>query len=276
METQTRGIAKSVRGMKTSEGAGVNLTRVIGTSLLRSLDPFLMLDEFASDDPKDYLAGFPDHPHRGFETVTYMVEGNFKHRDNKGHEDAIGPGGVQWMTTGRGMVHSEMPMQKEGRVQGFQLWLNLPRKDKMCEPSYGNLQASDIPETKIGDANVRVVAGTAGGITGPIGGRATEPVFLEVQLPAGGTAEVPVPEGHEGFVYPFAGNVSVGTRDLVRGELGILAPGATLRLTAKEPARVLVVAGKPLREPVVQYGPFVMSTHDEIEQAVRDYQAGKF
>ena len=268
--------------MKTSDGAGVKLTRVIGTPLLRNIDPFLMLDEFHSDDPGDYLAGFPDHPHRGFETVTYMIEGRFRHRDNKGHEGLLETGGAQWMTAGRGIVHSEMPEQKEGTVRGFQLWLNLPRKDKMCEPSYRDLQPGDIPHARLeSGATVRVLAGKVGNVVGPIDGRTTEPVYLDVELPAGAVADLPVPSTHEGFIYPFDGDVIVGApgreRTLARGELGVLTKGDGVRLRAKSgSARALVIAGKPIGEPIVQYGPFVMTTPEEVEQAVRDFQAGKF
>lgn len=278
-----RSIGKSVRGMATSDGAGVKLTRVIGTPLLRRHDPFLMLDEFRSDEPQDYLAGFPDHPHRGFETVTYMVAGRFRHRDNKGHEGLLAAGGAQWMTAGRGIVHSEMPEQEEGLVHGFQLWLNLPRKDKMCDATYRDVPAAEIPRVKqASGAVVRVLAGQVDGVSGPIGGRETEPIYLDVEIPAGGAAEVPIPEGHEGFLYPFDGDVVVGDRrELVRGECGVLSGGKGtdgVRIAAKpsRAARVLVIAGKPLHEPVVQHGPFVMSTIEEIEQAVRDFQAGRF
>jgi redox-sensitive bicupin YhaK (pirin superfamily) len=277
-----RGVDTTVRGIRTSDGAGVKLTRVLGTPNLRRLDPFLMLDEFRSDEPQDYLAGFPDHPHRGFETVTYMIAGRFRHRDNKGHEGILAAGGAQWMTAGRGIVHSEMPEQEEGLVHGFQLWLNLPHREKLREPEYRDLQAADIPRAPLGGgSSVRVLAGRVGDVKGPIDGRATEPVYLDVELAAGSTVELPIPAGHEGFVYPFDGDVIVGPRDrerrLVRGELGVLTDGDGLVLRAKDrAARALVIAGKPLNEPVVQYGPFVMTSSEEIAEAVRDFQAGKF
>jgi hypothetical protein len=278
-----RTIEKSVRGMKTSDGAGVTLTRLIGTPLLRGIDPFLMLDEFGSDEPTEYLAGFPDHPHRGFETVTYMVEGRFRHKDNKGHEGLLETGGAQWMTAGRGIVHSEMPEQKEGVVRGFQLWLNLPQADKMRPAEYRDLQAEDIPVVELaGGAVARVLAGRVGASVGPIAGRATQPIYVDVTVPAGAEVSIAVPEGHAGFVYPFEGNrvvvgEGVGERSLDRGELGVLGDGDEVRLSAKGgDARVLVVAGKPIREPVVQYGPFVMNTVAEIEQAIRDFNAGLF
>ncbi len=278
MSNKARRIERSVRGMRTSDGAGVKLTRVIGTPLLRRVDPFLMLDEFGSDEPTDYLAGFPDHPHRGFETITYMIAGRFRHKDNKGHEGLLETGGAQWMTAGRGIVHSEMPEQKEGRVAGFQLWLNLPAKDKMCEPTYKDVQAGDIPKaTFAGGAEARVLAGKVGDVTGPIRGRATEPLYVDVVLPAGTSAVIPVPAGHEGFVYPFEGDVFIEDKKLDRGELGLLTQGDTLTISAgKAAARALVVAGKPLGEPVVQYGPFVMNTPEELEQAIADFQSGKF
>ena len=279
-----RSITKIVRGEATSDGAGVKLTRVLGTPQLRRLDPFLLLDEFRSDEPQDYLAGFPDHPHRGFETITYMVAGRFRHRDNKGHESVLGAGGAQWMTAGRGLIHSEMPEQEEGLVHGFQLWLNLPRKDKMREPTYRDVQSTEIPRVELGDSFVRVLAGEVRGVKGPIAGRTTEPVYLDVELSPGTAAvELPVPEGHQGFVYPFDGDaVIVGQpgdeRTLVRGELGALSYGDGVRLRARgdRPVRALVIAGKPINEPIVQYGPFVMTTHEEIEQAIQDFEAGKF
>jgi len=278
----SRAVVRVVRGMPTSDGAGVKLTRVLGTPALRRLDPFLMLDEFRSDEPKDYLAGFPDHPHRGFETFTYMLAGRFRHKDNKGHEGSLGAGGGQWMTAGRGIVHSEMPEQEEGLVWGFQLWINLPSAEKMKEPGYRDLQPGDIPQASLpGGVTARVVAGTIGGVTGPMGDRSTKPVFLELVLPAGSEVDVPLPEGHEGFVYPFEGDVVTGSgekeKTLARGELGVLGAGAHLRLAARGTAvRALVVAGKPIGEPVVQYGPFVMTSPEEVEQAVRDFQSGKF
>jgi len=279
--TQTRSVTKSVRGMATSDGAGVKLTRVIGTPLLRRLDPFLMLDEFRSDEPQDYLAGFPNHPHRGFETFTYMLAGKFRHRDNKGNEGLLGAGGGQWMTAGRGIVHSEMPEQTEGLVWGFQLWINLPASEKMRPAGYRDLQPGDIPTATLpGGATARVVAGRVGDVIGPIGERATEPFFIEVVLPAGGEVVIPVPRGHEGFIYPFEGSVAAGDagneRTLVRGELAVLGEGDDVRLRAVgEGARALVVAGKPLNEPIVQHGPFVMNTTQEIEQAISDFQSGQ-
>lgn len=280
--SSSRRVIKSARGMATSDGAGVKLTRVIGTPLVDSVGPFLMLDEFRSDEPKDYLAGFPDHPHRGFETFTYMLAGRFRHRDNKGHEGVVGPGGGQWMTAGRGIVHSEMPEQEEGLAWGFQLWINLPAAEKMKPADYRDLQPGDIPVVTLpGGVVARVVAGRVGDVVGPIAERTTAPLFVEVQIPAGGEATVPVPRGHEAFVYPFEGSLSVGApgseRALVRGELAVLGDGEHVRLRSTgEAARALLVAGKPLNEPIVKYGPFVMNTEAQIRQAIRDFEAGQF
>jgi redox-sensitive bicupin YhaK (pirin superfamily) len=279
-----RGIVKTVRGMATSDGAGVKLTRLIGTPLLRRVDPFLMLDEFRSDEPQDYLAGFPDHPHRGFETFTYMLAGKFRHRDNKGHEGLLGAGGGQWMTAGRGIVHSEMPEQEEGLVWGFQLWINLPAAEKMTPAGYRDLQPADIPTAQLpGGATARVVAGRVADVVGPIAGRTTAPIFVEVGVPAGGEAVIPVPRGHEGFVYAFEGSVRIGDagneRTLARGELGVLGEGEHVRLTSADgggAARALVIAGKPLNEPIAQHGPFVMNTTEQIHDAIRDFQNGEF
>ena len=277
-----RRIERSIRGMATSDGAGVKLTRVIGTPLLRQVDPFLMLDEFRSDDPAQYSAGFPDHPHRGFETISYMISGRFRHKDSRGNQGVLAPGGAQWMTAGRGIVHSEMPEQVEGLAHGFQLWLNLPRRDKMCEPSYRDFQPGDIPQASLGHGAVaRVLGGRVGDVVGPIAGRTTEPVYIDVEIPAAVTVSVPVPSGHNGFVYPFVSGVEAGPEGaattLARGELGILTDGGSIRLRAHErAARILVIAGKPIGEPVVQYGPFVMTTQAEVEAAIRDFQAGRF
>lgn len=276
-------MARTARGERTSDGAGVSLTRVIGTRALRSIDPFLMLDEFGSDEPSDYLAGFPEHPHRGFETVTYVLAGRFRHRDNQGHEGLLEAGGAQWMTAGRGIVHSEMPEQTEGLVRGFQLWLNLPAAEKMCEPAYRDVPASEVPVASLGPgASGRVLAGTVGGVTGPIARRATAPLFVDVSLEAGATGSLEVPAELEGFAYVFDGaSVTIGEgageRAVERGTLALLGAGDSLRLRAdRGPARALVVAGRPLREPVVQYGPFVMNSVEEIEQAIRDFQSGRF
>lgn len=278
----TRSVQRTVRGIPTSDGAGVKLTRVLGTSELRRVDPFLMLDEFRSDEPSDYLAGFPNHPHRGFETFTYMLAGKFRHRDNHGGEGLLDAGGGQWMTAGRGIVHSEMPEQEEGLVWGFQLWINLPAAEKMRAPGYLDVKAQDIPRVKLdGGAEVRVVAGRIGDVVGPIPARTTEPVFFDVSVSDGGASSVPLPPKHAAFLYVFDGELLVGDagreRKVSRGELAVLGEGEQVRVASSGKAgRAILVAGKPIGEPIVQYGPFVMNKPEELEQAVRDFQAGRF
>ncbi|HZB90505.1 MAG TPA: pirin family protein [Stellaceae bacterium] len=275
-----RPVARLARGMPASDGAGVKLNRVIGTPELGDVDPFLMLDEFRSDDAADYIAGFPDHPHRGFETVTYMLAGRMRHGDNKGHTGRLDAGSVQWMTAGRGIVHSEMPEQENGLMQGFQLWVNLPARDKMTAPRYQEIPPAEIPVTELpGGVSVKVIAGAVGAAKGPINGIATEPILLDVALPAGARAMLPLPAGHSAFLYAFEGEAAVGeaaTR-LPRGSIAVLGDGDGVLITAPKAAtRVLLAAGRPLNEPVARYGPFVMNTADEIRQAIVDYQAGRF
>jgi quercetin 2,3-dioxygenase len=273
-----RSVARLVRGTPVSDGAGVRLNRLIGTPQLEEIDPFLMLDEFRSDDAADYIAGFPDHPHRGFETVTYMLAGRMRHRDNKGHEGRLDAGSVQWMTAGRGIVHSEMPEQENGLMWGFQLWVNLPAKDKMTAPRYQEIAPAEIPSVEIGAARIKVIAGTVAGTTGPIGGIATEPMFLDIALPADSTLVVPLSPGHGAFLYPYEGAVVVGEPGeiVAHGHLAVLGAGDGVRLAASGAAsRLLLVAGRPLHEKVVRYGPFVMNTPQEIRQAVTDYQLGR-
>jgi redox-sensitive bicupin YhaK (pirin superfamily) len=274
----TRRIEKVVRGQAASDGAGVRLNRVIGGSRLPQLDPFLLLDEFRSDDAADYLAGFPEHPHRGFETVTYMLAGRMRHGDNQGNSGLLVPGSVQWMTAGRGIVHSEMPEQENGLMQGFQLWVNLPAKDKMTAPRYQDIAPERIPELDAGNgARVRVIAGSLGEATGPVQAPATTPTYFDVRLDAGGaTVKLPLPDGHNAFVYVYEGAIEVASLQVTRGDLGLLSAGRGLDATASgAPARFIVVAGKPLGEPVARYGPFVMNTRDEIQEAMRDYAAGR-
>ena len=269
----SRTITRRVRGIPTSDGAGVKLTRVIGQRALEMLDPFLMLDEFGSEAATDYIAGFPSHPHRGFETVTYMLDGRMRHRDNAGNEGLLESGSVQWMTAGRGIVHSEMPEQDHGLMRGFQLWVNLPAKDKMSAPRYQDIAPDKIPAVEPAQGvRVRVVAGELLGARGPVSGVATEPVYLDVALQPGAQVEIPIPATHNAFAYVFEGDgVQVGTETLARGELGVLSPGESVLLVANDkPARVLVVAGKPLNEPVAKYGPFVMNTPEQIVQAMQD------
>jgi hypothetical protein len=273
-----RGVIRTLRGRPASDGAGVKLTRVIGQPSLPDLDPFLMLDEFRSDEAADYLGGFPDHPHRGFETVTYMLAGRMRHGDNKGNVGLLGPGSVQWMTAGRGIVHSEMPEQEDGLMWGFQLWVNLPAAEKMAEPRYQDIPAEAVPEVAAAPgARIRVIAGRFGGTTGAVEGGATQPVYLDIQIEAGAAVDVPLPEGHAGFAYVYQGEAEIGGERLERGTLGVLGAGDGVRVTAKAgPARLLVVAGKPLREPVAKYGPFVMSTEAQIVEAIEDFRAGRF
>lgn len=273
-----RGVTRTLRGRPASEGAGVKLTRVIGQPSLPDLDPFLMLDEFRSDDAADYLAGFPDHPHRGFETVTYMLAGRMRHGDNKGNVGLLGPGSVQWMTAGSGIVHSEMPEQENGLMWGFQLWVNLPAAEKMAAPRYQDIPAGSVPEVAAGPgAKVRVIAGRFGGTAGAVEGGTTEPVYLDVHLEAGAAVDLPLPEGHAGFAYAYDGTAEVGGEALERGTLGVLGAGDGVRAAAKAgPARLLIVAGKPLREPVAKYGPFVMTTEAQIAEAIEDFRAGRF
>ncbi len=283
----TRGVARLVRGMPTSDGAGVKLTRVIGQPQLADLDPFLMLDEFGTDNPGDYIAGFPDHPHRGFETVTYMLDGRMRHRDNHGHEGVLVPGSVQWMTAGRGIVHSEMPEQQEGRMRGFQLWINLPSRDKMTAPRYQEFGPEKIPQVDSGAARVKLIAGQIGDVTGPIVQPATDPTYLDVELAPGIEFTHGLPAGHAAFAYVYEGAVRIGegasAATVTAHELAVLGPGETVRLEGRAPAgergeaaRVVLVAGRPLGEPVAKYGPFVMNTREELMQAFEDFQNGRF
>src|SRR5690348_16224893 len=253
-----RPVARLARGVPASDGAGVRLNRVIGTPLLAEVDPFLMLDEFRSDDAADYLAGFPDHPHRGFETVTYMLAGRMRHGDNKGHTGLLEAGSVQWMTAGRGIIHSEMPEQENGLMQGFQLWVNLPAKDKMVAPRYQEIAPQDIPVAELpGGVKVKVIAGALGDTKGPISGIVTDPMLLDVALPQGGRFSVTLPRGHNVFLYAFEGEAAVGeaaTR-LARGSIAVLGDGDKVQITAPTgAARVLLAAGRPLNEPVARYG----------------------
>lgn len=279
-----RPLVRRVPGMAAADGAGVRLTRLLGTPALPEFDPFLMLDRFHSDEPGDYAAGFPDHPHRGFQTVTYMLAGRMRHWDNHGHGGVIGPGGVQWMRAGRGLIHSEMPEQEDGLLSGFQLWLNLPARDKMSEPAYQEHAPEAFPEeTREGGARVRVVAGTsAHGTEGPVQDPATQARMLDVRLPAGARFDEAVPPGHHVMLVPIEGALTVNDADgqpqaCVPDTLAVLGDGDHVEVTATDaPARFLLLAAQPLGEPVARAGPFVMNTRDELVQAMRDYQAGRF
>jgi redox-sensitive bicupin YhaK (pirin superfamily) len=276
--TTNRRIVHRSSGMPTQDGAGVKLTRLVGTPQLPDLDPILMLDTFRSDNPNDYGAGFPEHPHRGFETVSYMIKGSMQHRDNHGGKGLITDGGVQWMTAGRGVAHSEMPAQTGGHMFGFQLWLNLPAKEKMRDPWYADIPASDIPRIDLGGGNsAKLIAGEWNDVKGAGPDRDIAPFFADVTLTANGAVDVPVPAGHNGFLYVFEGDAKVGTETVRTGQLGVLSSGDKLQVAAAgQGARFLVIAGKPLREPIAKYGPFVMNTQDEIRRAIQDYQSGKF
>lgn len=273
-----RSIVQRVRGMDTADGAGVKLKRVIGQPALDMLDPFLLLDEFRSDQAGDYIEGFPEHPHRGFETVTYMLAGRMQHGDNHGNRGDLGPGSVQWMTAGRGILHSEMPQQEQGLMWGFQLWVNLPASDKMIPPRYQDIAPGDIPTVRPADGvTVRVVAGELDGATGPVAGIATQPVYLDIALDAGARFDLALPEGHSAFAYVFDGvSAQVAGEWLSRSELAVLSKGDAVSFAADGPTRILLVAGKPLAEPVARYGPFVMNTPAQIHEAIADFRAGKF
>jgi len=280
-----RTLQRVIEAIPTSDGAGVKLRRSLGQSQGARLDPFLMLDHFSTDNADDYIAGFPAHPHRGFETVTYMLDGHMRHEDHLGHTGDLKSGGVQWMSAGRGIVHSEMPQQESGRMRGFQLWVNLPAKEKMKPAAYRDIQPDEIPVVALpGGGRAKVIAGTLSidgrQTQGPIRGLSTDPLYFDVELPAGASFTHPLSAGYSAFVYPFEGSVDVGsagkTRKLRTHDAGVLSDGDEVTLTAgPEGARMILLAGRPLREPVVQYGPFVMNTSEEIEQAIRDYQSGK-
>jgi redox-sensitive bicupin YhaK (pirin superfamily) len=300
---QPRHVVRLSEGLPTSDGAGVKLTRLIGTPRQPPVDPFLMLDAFGTDQPQDYIAGFPPHPHRGFETVTYMLKGRMRHRDNHGGEGLLVPGSVQWMTAGRGIVHSEMPEQVEGEMRGFQLWVNLPAKDKMQPPRYQDIAPERLPVLELdaagtvlarrtGDAvpaigtpgavaAAKLVAGRFAGAEGPVQAIATDPLFLDLVLAAGARLEVPLPATHNAFVHLFAGSARLpsaeGVAELRPGQLAVLSPGDGVGFEAgPEGARLILVAGRPIGEPVAWHGPFVMNTAEEIREAIADYQAGRF
>ncbi len=285
MNTETlrsRSVLQTIRGRPTSDGAGVKLTRVLDGSERIDMDPFLLLDEFRSDQAGDYIAGFPDHPHRGFETVTYMLAGRMRHRDSAGNSGLLVPGSVQWMTAGRGLVHSEMPEQEDGLMWGFQLWVNLPARDKMTAPRYQDIPAAEIPLLDLGaGATARVLAGRLRDTAGPVETGATAATYVDIYLAAGAECEEKLAAPQDTcFVYVYDGQLEIGAAGaattLPRGSLGVLGPGDTLRLAAGgAAAKCIVVAGRPLREPVARYGPFVMNTRAEIEQAFADYQAGR-
>ena len=285
----TRALLHVIESTPTSDGAGVKLRRSLGSQRGVHVDPFLMLDEFYSDDPDDYIAGFPAHPHRGFETVTYMLDGHMRHEDHLGNRGDLGPGDVQWMTAARGIIHSEMPQQSEGRMRGFQLWLNLPSKEKMKPAGYRDIPASAIPVVKLRPGGeVKVIAGTpvldGDAINGPVNGKGakltTDPLYLDVRLPAGVQFDAPLAAGRNALLYAYDGSATIGAegeaKPLPHRAAGVLSDGDSVRVQAgPEGVRFLLLAAKPLGEPVVQYGPFVMNTREEIDQAVDDYRNGR-
>ena len=279
-----RSVERLVTGQATSDGDGVKLTRVLTQPLQRRLDPFLMLDAFGSDDAGDYIGGFPDHPHRGFETVTYMIAGRMRHRDSAGNQGLLENGGVQWMTAGSGLIHSELPEQEEGRMEGFQLWLNLPAADKMTAPGYRDIPTGEMPELRLPGVTVRVIAGESHGVAGAVQKAHTEPLYLDLHLEPGATFEQALPAGHNAFVYVYRGDLEVAAdaarTSVPRERMAVLAnapdrDGVRVQAGA-DGARALLIAGKPLNEPIAQYGPFVMNRQAEIFQAVEDFRAGKF
>jgi quercetin 2,3-dioxygenase len=267
----SRTVKQVIRSVPASDGAGVKLRRSLGQSNFARLDPFLMLDEFSSDDAADYIAGFPSHPHRGFETVTYILDGHMLHEDHLGNKGNLKSGGVQWMSAGRGIIHSEMPQQESGRMRGFQLWINLPAKEKMKRASYRDLQASDIPEVSLTEGGkVRVIAGEFQGVKAAVPATPTDATYLDVHLPAGGTFTHPVKDGYNAFAYVYEGALD----GIEPRAAAVFSTEGSVQVKSAAGARFLLLAGKPIGEPVVQYGPFVMNTREEIEQAIRDYQAG--
>ncbi|MDP5241175.1 pirin family protein [Uliginosibacterium sp. 31-16] len=275
----SRGVERLVAGRATSDGAGVKLTRVLTQDLQRRLDPFLMLDAFRNENPDDYIGGFPDHPHRGFETVTYMLAGRMRHHDSAGNAGLLGPGGAQWMTAGSGLIHSELPEQEEGLMEGFQLWVNLPAKNKMIAPFYRDIPGEAIPEfTTPEGVTVRVIAGESQGTAGAVQRPDTEPLYLDLHLPAGTHFAQTIPAGHNAFLYTYRGEVSVAGKAVADRFMAILSNDSAdgVVIEAAQDARVILVAGAPLNEPIAQYGPFVMNTAEQIQQTLRDYQAGLF
>ena len=277
--THPRRVERLVAGQPTSDGAGVKLTRVLTQPLQRRLDPFLMLDAFGSDQPGDYIAGFPDHPHRGFETITYMLAGRMRHRDSAGNQGLLEDGAVQWMTAGRGVIHSELPEQTEGVMEGFQLWLNLHSADKMQPPGYRDIPSAQIPEFTAEGVRVRVIAGHSQGVAGAVQRPRTEPLYLDIHLAPGARFEQALPAGHHAFVYVYRGGLSVGDTAVPIQRMAVLAQdpaadGVVLQ-AGDQPTRALLIGGAPLNEPIAQYGPFVMNTRDELMTAVQDFQAGR-
>ncbi len=277
-----RSVKQIIAGKASSDGAGVRLTRTLGSTASSRHDPFLLLDEFGSSDASDYIAGFPNHPHRGFETVTYMLDGEMLHEDHMGNKGRMAPGAVQWMTAGRGIIHSEMPQQEEGRMRGFQLWINLPARDKMCDPAYQEFGAEEIPRVTLGGQGlIKVIAGelTLAGqsVQGPVRGIATNPVYMDIVLDPGQSVELPLPGSHNALIYVYEGKALLDSEEVSSRQAAILGDGERLSLqtSGDGPTRLLLIAARPIGEPVVQHGPFVMNTAEEIRQAIQDFQSGR-
>lgn len=272
-----RGVARIVGREAATEGAGVSINRVMPLASLESVDPFLLLDEIRSEDPGAYLAGFPPHPHRGIETITYMLAGRMHHRDSTGGNGVIGAGDVQWMTAGRGIIHSEMPEQTNGMMWGFQLWLNMPADEKMTTPSsYRELDAGKIPTVEGDRHRVRVISGEHGGQRGPAPARATAPVYLDVTIDGGGELSVGFPQGHAAFAYIFDGSIAVADTPVATGETALLTDGGAVKVSSVSGGRLLLIAGRPLREPVYRAGPFAMASEHDLKRAFDDLHAGRF
>lgn len=278
----SRQIEHLYAGVDTQDGAGVKLTRVLTQQLQERLDPYLMLDNFKSHNPDDYVAGFPNHPHRGFETITYMITGRMRHRDSAGNEGLLQNGGVQWMTAASGVIHSELPEQENGAMEGFQLWLNLPAKDKMNDPWYKDFQSDDLPKYSTEDGvDVTVIAGQSYGIEGAVTRDITEPTYLDIHLPAGTSFSQVIPADHNAFAFVYRGTIEIAGETVPTKTMAILenntdTDGVTITADSSEDTKVILITGRPLGEPIVQYGPFVMNSQQEIMQAVTDFQSGKF
>lgn len=274
-----RNVRQIVAPREVSDGAGVRIRRLIGTPELDHVDPFLLFDAFGSERGADYIKGFPDHPHRGIETVTYMLAGRMRHADNQGRTGELGPGDVQWMTAGRGIVHSEMPLQEDGLMRGFQIWVNLPGSHKMMAPRYQDVPAESIAVAEASPGvSAKVIAGEFAGREGAVRDILAEPLYLDLAFAAGAALTLPLAEGHTAIVHPYEGAVEIAGERVAAGHLAVLGEGAAVRLAAAAaaPPRALLLAAKPWNEPVVRYGPFVMTSRQEIIEAVQDYQAGRF
>ena len=270
-----RSIINIIDGIETTDGAGVKLRRIIGSPDLNMLDPFLLFDEFGSDNPDDYIAGFPPHPHRGFETITYMLNGKFRHKDSAGNEGLLSDGSVQWMTAGRGVIHSEMPEKTDGLARGFQLWLNLPKKLKMIDPSYNDIPSQEITLVDIGNGRVRIISGTYKGVTGP-GAPHTGMLYFDVELNKDSNIEIPIDDMWNTFIYVYDGQASVGKHNILKGQLAVFNQEGSLSFGSSQSSilKCIIVSGEPLNEPVARGGPFVMNSKAEVLQAFDDYQKG--